>query len=210
MTRIQISSALFLAVCGALLVGWTPASCFAQPGPRLQSVTPRGLQVGQTTEVTVRGSQLGPSASLLFPFPAEIERTDDGQQGNLATFHVNVPAETPAGYYALRVRSAAGISAPQYVAVGGVPNTSAKEESVLQLPAAITGDIQGDNISHTKFVGQAGESITVEVEAQRLGSKLRPVIELLRPDGNILAVAHGVPQWQGDCRLRVELPVDGT
>ncbi|MDA7979339.1 MAG: hypothetical protein MPJ50_11300 [Pirellulales bacterium] len=139
-----------------------------------------------------------------------MRKVSGDNSGELARFEVNVPKETLPGYYPIRVVNGDGVSSPQFVCVDGLQNLLAGREDALQLPFAVTGRIAGDAIAETQFAGEANNRITVEVEARRLGSALRPVIELLRPDGNVLAIAHGLPSWAGDCRLRVELPEDGT
>ena len=50
----------------------------------------------------------------------------------------------------------------------------------------------------------------VEVEAQRLGSKLRPVVHLYGPKRLQLAWAWPTPALHGDARLEATLPADGT
>ena len=49
----------------------------------------------------------------------------------------------------------------------------------------------------------------IEVEAQRLGSKLRPIIHLYRPRQAATRLVVGHPALFGDTRLEAILPEDG-
>ncbi|HEY2909187.1 MAG TPA: hypothetical protein VGI99_03025, partial [Gemmataceae bacterium] len=57
---------------------------------------------------------------------------------------------------------------------------------------------------------KAGQRIIVEVEAGRLGSKLRPVVHLYSPKKLQLAWSWPNPTLLGDTRLEITLPQSGT
>ena len=48
------------------------------------------------------------------------------------------------------------------------------------LPVALHGTLAGSQVREVTFPGKAGQEIICEVEAQRLESKVRPVLESLR------------------------------
>ena len=48
-------------------------------------------------------------------------------------------------------------------------------------------------MSETRFTGKAGDKIIAEIEAQRLGSKLRPIVHLYGPRRQQVGWA-----WMGD------------
>jgi hypothetical protein len=62
----------------------------------------------------------------------------------------------------------------------------------------------------TTFTGKAGQKVRVEVEAQRLGSKLRPVVHLTSPKKVEVGWAWPNPGLGGDTRLEATLPSDGV
>src|SRR5262249_49411783 len=64
--------------------------------------------------------------------------------------------------------------------------------------------------AQTTFPGKAGQSVSIEIEAQRLGSKLRPVLHLYNAKRRQIAWTWGSPAFGGDARLQATLPVDGN
>src|SRR5205823_2726156 len=118
-------------------------------------------------------------------------------------------ATATTGLYQLRVVAGGGARLPVIV---GVDRLSQKPvtASIDILPAAVHGTVTSSSIAETTFTGKVGEKITVEVEAQRLGSKLRPVVHLTTAKKLQLAWAWGTPALYGDARLEATLPADGT
>jgi hypothetical protein len=100
------------------------------------------------------------------------------------------------------------VSLPVVIGVDALPQKpfAAKVES---LPVALHGSLAGATVLETTFAGKAGQKLTVEVEAQRVGSKLRPVIHLYNAKKLQLAWAWGTPALDGDARLTATLPADG-
>src|SRR5262249_53114631 len=73
---------------------------------------------------------------------------------------------------------------------------------------ALTGSVTGSNVAETSVKGKAGQKLKVEVEAQRLGSKLRPVLHLYGSNKQQLTWAWTSPATFGDCRPTAPLPAD--
>ena len=68
----------------------------------------------------------------------------------------------------------------------------------------------GAGIVRTTFVGKAGQPFVAEVEAKRLGGKLRPVVHLYDSQRRQVGMALPSRALRGDARLRVTLPRDGS
>src|SRR5262249_7613198 len=58
--------------------------------------------------------------------------------------------------------------------------------------------------------GKAGQKVLIEVESQRLGGKLRPVVHLVGPKKLQVAWSWPTPALLGDTRLEATLLDDGT
>ncbi|HMF16456.1 MAG TPA: hypothetical protein VKE98_04580, partial [Gemmataceae bacterium] len=82
--------------------------------------------------------------------------------------------------------------------------------TVDQLPVALHGVVSGSGTVETKFQGKAKQKVMIEVEAQRLGSKLRPVVHLFGPSKLQIAWSWSTPTLFGDTRLEAVLPEAGT
>jgi hypothetical protein len=175
--------------------------------PNLRAVTVRGLQVGGTTTLTIDGDDLGKEPRLLLPFAAKQERKPGGTDKQV-TFDVTLAADVVSGYYNLRVTAEGGVSPAVVIGVDRLPQRPFATE-VASLPVALHGSVVGAAGVETKFSGKAGQKVLIEVEAQRLGSKLRPVIHLYNSKRLQLAWTWGKPALDGDARLEVALPADG-
>src|SRR5262245_17260332 len=159
-----------------LVVMFGPIAPATAAEPNIRNVNVRGLQVGGTTTLSVDGDDLGPAPKLMLPFPAK-QSLKPGSTDKQATFEVTVDDTAPPGYHHLRVVTDGGVSLPIVIAVDRLPQrpiTTGPEQS----PIALHGAVSGSAIIETSFAGKAGQKVIVEVEAHRLGSKLRPVIHV--------------------------------
>lgn len=199
---------LFRAFCA-----WpTLVLCLASPlvaaEPTVRNLNVRGLQVGGTTTITVDGDDLGKSPRLFLPFAAK-QTLKPGSTEKQATFEVALDESIVPGLYHLRVITEQGASLPVVIGVDRL-NQKPLAAVIDALPAALHGNVTGSTVAETSFAGKAGDKITLEVEAQRTGSKLRPVIHLYGPKKLQVAWAWGTPALGGDARLVATLPETGT
>jgi hypothetical protein len=178
------------------------------PEPEVRAVSVRGFQVGGTTTVVIDGDNLGTAPRLLLPFAAK-QTLRPGGTAKQATFDVTLGNDVPAGYANLSVVTAAGVSVPVLIGVDRLPQRPLSA-SIDQLPVALHGSVNGSTVTETTFTGKAGQRVLVEVEAQQLGGKLRPVAHLYGPRRLQLAWSWPTPILHGDTRLEATLPEDGT
>ncbi len=175
--------------------------------PNVRAVNVRGLQVGGTTTLTIDGDDFGKEPRLLLPFAAKQQRKP-GPTDKQATFDVTLAADVAPGYYNLRLAAEGGVSAPVVIGVDALPQRPFAAEAG-SLPAALHGAAVGAAGVETKFAGKSGQRVAVEVEAQRLGSKLRPVIHIYNSKRLQVAWTWAKPALDGDARLEATLPADG-
>ncbi|QDU30885.1 hypothetical protein ETAA8_60340 [Anatilimnocola aggregata] len=175
--------------------------------PSLRAISVRGLQIGGTTELICDGDDFSTEPRLLLPFAAE-QIIKPGNTDKRATISVTLGDDVQPGYYQLRMATAGGLSLPVVIGVDRLPQlvTAARIE---QLPAALHGSLAGSTIAETRFVGKKGDAVAVEIEAQRIGSKLRPVIHLATAAGRQLTWSWPQSTLFGDTRLEAILPEDG-
>ncbi len=176
--------------------------------PSIRNLALRGLQIGGTTTLVVDGDDFGTAPRLLLPFPAR-QQLKPGSTATQATFDVTLDANVEPGYHHLRIVTDSGVSTPIVIAVDRLPQKPLAA-TVEQLPVALHGVVSGSTATETKFVGKAGQKVLVEVEAQRLGSKLRPVVHLIGPKRLQITWAWPTPGLGGDARLEATLPEDGS
>lgn len=180
--------------------------------PTIGSLSQPGLQAGQTTQLVVNGSGLGPDPVAVFPLPEVQFAVADGSSAERLVLNVTVPPETVPGIYPLWVKSQAGISKSAALAIDRIPqvaigSTAGKPAS---LPAAFHGTLSGGQQQVVHLAGKQGQRVVADVELKRLGGASNPVIEIKSPSGSPLAIGWGHNSLRGDARVELSLPVDGT
>lgn len=191
----------------ALLVLLFPCVSLFASEPVIRSLNVRGMQTGGETLLTIEGDFFGKSPSLLLPFNAKQELKPGGNDKS-ATFAVKLDSAVIPGLHQLRVVTEGGVSLPVVLGVDQLPQAPFRPE-IQALPVALHGVISGSQVLQTGFPGKKGQQLLIEVEAHRLGSKLKPVVHLYSARKQQIAWAWPVAGLQGDCRLHTTLPDDG-
>ncbi len=177
--------------------------------PEIRNINMRGFQIGQPTVVTIDGVDLLPAPKLWLNANAVEAAIDDKQSNaNRIVLTAMLPNETTPGVAQLRLATNEGVSNSVTVALDRLPQLPISE-TIAALPASLHGSVPGSGASKTSFTGKTGEDLLIEVEAKRLGSKLRPVVHLY--DNQRVQVAWAMPSQTlaGDCRIATKLPRDG-
>lgn len=153
-----------------------------------------------------------------------------------ADIDIELPAEISPGAVKLIATNEGGesqayelqvIAKDQLIAEKG-PNDSFKNAQPIAQNQTILGGITGNNqVDVFSYAGKAGEKVTIDVLASRLGSALDPCITLFDPNRNIITMADdnkGAPasgdklsrdkpsrdKTSRDCTLTLTLPLEGT
>lgn len=176
--------------------------------PTVSNIDVRGLQTGATTTVTVSGKDLLPAPQLLLSVPVAKQSVREGATATRVEFEVTLDAAVTPGIANLWVANEHGASGSLLVAVDSLPQTPLADQ-IAKLPAAVHGSLGGSQQLKTQFSGTANQKICIEIEAQRLGGKLRPVLHLLDAQGRQVAWQLPSPTLGGDTRLSTTLPSDG-
>jgi len=196
---------VLLVLCG--LVGSNPVVWGA---PTVSQVTPRSLTVGKPAVVVVEGAELSGDLRLLSAGGVVIsgQTVRPGATANRVEVEVTLAPESGVGIVPFRVATGSGVSTPVELAVDHLPTVpwNAKVES---LPTAMHGICAGQQVMKTQFTGAKGSRIVLDVQAQRLGSALRPVVRLYNARGTQLAWSAPKMGLGGDSRVVAVLPADG-
>lgn len=134
----------------------------------------------------------------------------------VAPLRASIDESCPIGVYGIRVATAEGISNPLLFMVDDLPtltslrsNHDLTSAQLINLPSAIDGTTDSGKADYFQFAGSAGDWVSIEAVATRLGTKLDPVIRLLNQSDQELAFVDDTPSLAGDCRLRLQLPETG-
>ncbi len=197
------------------LVCWVPLS---QPAdvlaqvPSLTGTQPQAVAPGTATNLKVRGGNLTGASQLWTSFGIDSvlapDIADNGKNAAESTWRVTVPSTVPIGIYGVRVAAPGGVSAMKLLLVDDLPsvagngaNLSLDKAQEVALPVAVDGAIGGQQMQYFKFKAEAGQQVSFEVVARRMGSTLDPMIRVLNAKGRELAYSDDVAGLRSDSQL---------
>jgi hypothetical protein len=204
--------ALIAVWCSLPLMGLANRA-FAQAAiPSVASTQPQAAPPGQTVDVKIRGGNLASPTQLWTSFPAEVvlppEIAGNGTNAGEITYRVKLPSDAPLGIHALRLVTAQGISNLKLFAIDDLPSVVQTRPSqtvataqALTLPVAVDGYVDNLTRDYYKFPVAAGQRLSIEVLARRLGSPLDSMIRLLDAKGRELAYNDDAPGIGSDSML---------
>lgn len=180
--------------------------------PVVNSTSPGAVNPGTTINLQVNGGNLAIAKKLWTSFPGESSLAEgiekNGENPAQATFKVNVPADTPCGIHAMRIVTDKGVSPLRFLIVDDLPgiasvgsNTTLATAQVISVPTAVDGAVPNLGWQFFKFPVQAGQRLSIEVLARRIGSGLDPMVRLLDARGRELAFNDDTPGLNGDASL---------
>ena len=202
---------LAVALFGGFFEARSPSMAQGQE-PAVNSVSPGAVVPGATTTLQVNGGNLAIAKKLWTSFPCESSLAEgidkNGENPAQVTFKLNVPGDTPCGIHGLRVVTDKGVSPLRFLIVDDLPsiasvgnNTSFAAAQVVSVPSAVDGAVPNLGWQFFKFPVQAGQQLSIEVLARRIGSTLDPMIRLLDAKGRELAFNDDTPGLNGDASL---------
>ncbi|HUY32333.1 MAG TPA: PPC domain-containing protein [Pirellulales bacterium] len=197
------------------------AGLSAQP-PAVSHTQPSAALPGQATDIVVYGGNLAGAAHVwttLAP-TAKVELTPgvegNGTKADNVSYRVTLPADAPVGIYALRLATPGGVSSPKLFMIDDLPtvidngaNKTIQTAQLVTPPVAVDGACEAESYDFYKLAVVAGQRISVEVVARRLGSALDPVIRLLDAGGRELAYSDDEGGIGADSRFAYQFAAAG-
>lgn len=200
-------------LCLTFVLAAANSTVFGQAAiPAIGSTSPQAAAPGQTLDIKVRGGNLASPTQLWTSFPAEVTLPPDiagnGTNAGEVTYRLKLPADVAPGVHGIRLATAQGISNLKLFAVDDLPsvpqarpNQAAAQAQALTLPIAVDGFVDNLTRDYYKFAVAAGQRVSIEVLARRLGSPLDPMIRLLDGRGRELAYSDDAPGLGSDSML---------
>jgi hypothetical protein len=209
--RRALAAGCLLHFFSAILFFSAEAPLAAAP-PQITKFEPLALAPGKTLELTIHGQSLQNPRSLWTTFAARCEfdaaTKEIASKGEKLVCHVTVPRDEQVGVGALRVVTSAGISNPILIMLDDLPTTGESSDNhtiqqaqSITVPTAIDGQCDAIQEDMFRFHAVARQRIAFEVVAQRLGSKLDPVVRLLKANGIEINRYDDAPGSGGDSRF---------
>ncbi|MFN4260864.1 MAG: pre-peptidase C-terminal domain-containing protein [Gemmataceae bacterium] len=172
-------------------------------------MTGPGVQVSDKLERTETVWFEGP----VLPLP-DSQRAEDYPKDMAGT--VTIAADAPLGVRHWRLATSQGITPAQRFVIGDLPEIVEQEIAgdpvpvPVTLPVTINGRIfPREDVDIWTFAAGAGQSITCEVVSARLGLPLDSRLEIVDPQGRVIAENDDGP-WGADSFLRFTAPASGT
>lgn len=193
--------------------------------PLIRDIAPHGAQRGKTFTLTLRGEDLAPGARIQTTLPASISRLipqETMRPNSELPFLVELKADAPVGLYPLRIITADGLSNVMLFSVGTLPeceeseskdpkklNDKFEDAEPLMVPSTTNGTLTSGDIDIYGFEAKAGQKLTFEVEARRVGSAIDPALEIFDATGRELAKNDDGLGIGVDARLQWAAPKTG-
>ena len=191
--------------------------------PTLNVPFPLGAQRGQTTELTLTGTNLTDPTALWTSFPAKAtfltDKKDSKDAATRLRVRLEVPADAPIGVHSIRLATKHGVSNLRTFCIDEVPqidetadNRTREKAQPVPVPGVVVGKTDAEVSDFFKVAVKPGQRLTFEVIGHRLGSLLDPVVKLYDARTGREMPGHysdDEPGLQSDCRLTSTFPNGG-
>jgi hypothetical protein len=201
------------------MVATVVATAAHAQAPAIARVSPGALRPGQSVQLTLTGSNLGKPTGLWTSAAAQTQVTagvdKNGTLAGRVTFDATAPADTPVGIAALRIATPGGVSNLKFVMVDDLPSVAQSDNHTpataqkIESAVAVDGVCAAAQTDYYRITAKAGQSLSVEVVAGRIGSALDPVISLRDATGHEIAFSDDEAGIVGDARFRCRFTADG-
>ena len=203
---------LIFAETTSPLIAFGPGST-----PRLNLITPRGVQRG--TEIVLRFSgQRLDSAEEVFLYDDGVEVLElTPVDKSKLDVRIKVADDCRLGEHVAQVRTTRGISDYRSFYVGPFsevaeiePNNQARSAQAISENVTINGTITTEDVDLFKVELKKDQRLTVEIEAMRLGYWFDPFIAVLNEEKFEIAVSDDSNLNRQDGIISIKIPEDGT
>lgn len=187
--------------------------------PEIRSVQPPALQPGATHLLRIHGRHLETVRQLWTSWQGPVPRAhpEDWEAADRTLkIPLHIPPDLPPGIEMIRLVGPHGISHPHLVLIDPLPAEPAPDSHHdparahrLSIPGAIDATLPERRSHFYRVALQAGQSVSLEIVAQRLGSPLDPVLTVLDPDGHPIRRETDTPGLGYDCAVTFQAPVPG-
>ncbi len=185
--------------------------------PTLSMIMPRGIQRGAVHELVFSGARLEDAVECMLYFEGVTVEKLEQIDANNVKVTVNVAADCRPGEHVAQLRTAHGITEFRSFFVGlfpavaeTEPNNDPEQAQVIQPGTTITGVITSEDVDRFRFTATAGQRISAEVEAIRLGTAfIDPYLSITGPDGSVVVWNDDSFVGKQDCFVSFLAPVEG-
>jgi hypothetical protein len=180
----------------------------------IESASPPLLERGKTTRVAFSGHDLAPGLDLWHSLPAaSITAKPVESHSDRLVFDVTASADAPVGICGLRIATCDGLTNAILFHIEDLPvrgNPGGANPTPLLLPACVWGTFREATVDRFAIAVAAGETISFEAIANRLGKDADPLITIRDPTGKFVTECDNDPGLYFDFRFAHTFPQAGT
>lgn len=216
MTAVSRQRAFLSAGFAGLLASFAVAPAAAS-SPELSSVMPTGATRGTSVQLRLSGARLDDAQAVLFYKPG-ITVTKLAVEGPASVrVDCEIAADCELGEHPLRLRTATGVTELRTLYVGALPVVAEAEPNgdfaspqPIRLDVTVAGVIANEDVDYYAVQAVAGQRITAEIEAIRLGRAMfDPYVAILDARRFELAAADDSALLMQDGFASAVAPADG-
>lgn len=191
-----------------------PAIAPAPQAPTLATPANIGGKRGETIELTLSGTNLNDPLGAMLSCPGKIIIPTDNKNGTdpaKLRVKVELPSDCPIGLHTIRLATKRGVSNFRPFIVDELPvlaetetNRTKETAQPVTFPVVITGRSDAEASDFFKVKVAAGQTVTFEMLARRIGSPLDPILLLhdVKTNRALLELyVDDTPGLQSDCRI---------
>lgn len=221
---LSTKATLWRATCLSLAIVIAMSSTLlAQlPKPNLTSIFPPGGKQGTSVEVTLTGTDLDDITQLVFTHPGITATPKMSMPTELEpqakpvpnVYTLQIAADVPPGIYEVRTFGRFGVSTSRRFVVSNLEeivetaaNQSAETAVVIAAGQAFSGRVEASNSDYFKLALKQGEKVVIDVAANRIDSRMSPVLMVFAPDGKLIAKSRDVVAR--DATIQLVAPTTG-
>lgn len=180
----------------------------------VEGISPPVAQAGKTTRVTFAGRNLGVGVGVWHSLPdgAITAKPVTSEPGKLV-FDLTVAADAPVGVCGLRAATADGLTNAVLFHVEDLPvkgNLAGDKPVSLSLPACVWGMFREGTLDRYAITVKAGERLSFECVANRLGKDADPLLTIRDAGGKFVAEKDNDPGLYFDFRFAHTFEKAGT
>lgn len=185
--------------------------------PVIDRIDATELRPGQKASLTVSGKQLLGAISLWTPVGTlKPKEGTDLTKDQPVTLEGDIAADAVPGIYPARLVTNHGCSEAAWIVVDDLTAVAIAAESndrksgqLIVPPCCISGQISPVVPRFFRVALTAGQTVSVEVIARRLGSDLDPLLRVTGPSGVEVAYRDDMPGAEGDTQLQFTAENEG-
>ncbi|HMP78582.1 MAG TPA: pre-peptidase C-terminal domain-containing protein [Pirellulaceae bacterium] len=184
--------------------------------PRLTTVLPRGVVRGEEQTLRLVGQRIGDVRDVMFYDTGISVLEWTTVDANNIDVRIAVLPDCRLGEHVVQIRTGRGFSDFRSVYVGpytiveeSEPNSTWETAQVISRGVTVQGTITPEDVDYFVLELQAGERLSIEIEAIRLGTMFDPFIAVIDEQRFELAVSDDTPLYQQDGFISLVAPVAG-